>query len=812
MFFRSKCFLNRSRQRMNYEHTVRSTEAVNTEKPMKRLLLTTALIILIDVTIACAQTKPSHPYLFFIPERIQQIKERIKADTMMARVWNDMQRKADISIKEERGGNLELLSLAWRMTAEKKYAEAAKKNLLQLLSRKQWDGMDDRTPRWNSGLNTAHSCLSAALAYDCIYDQLSKAERKEIAEGIVALGIKPLLEDWISDDQRIHSLNSMGHNWWSACVYMAGVASMAVKNEIPEADAWTKTVMDASKEWFIFAGSVLENKPSNFDAAGGFYESISYADFGMSEYLLFRLAYTNVFGAVKMPYDQVLEKTADWFIQSCYPNRGRMMSLNFGDSNPHANGSTPVKLMLALGYHKERYYWYLNEIRRGQPRGSIDANNVMGFVYEPEYQKTGVVPDLPPSSIYRDMGWATLRSSWERNATLLGVKCGYTWNHAHADAGSFVLYHKGKNLLIDGGDVGYGLPEYSSYFVRSEAHNVMLFNGSAQDPQDQYHAVKNPGHLYHLMDGGNLKYVLADATGPTSRNFLRNYRSFLWIGNVILVIDDVKTFEPGKFEWLLHFEKEAKKKGPDLEISHDSASVLVRPLFPETLPTGYPHDFPEKMKLEERTGIKDRDAKTKITYFALSPAEASRQTKFITAIILLDDKNKTVETFTGSSGASGAAGRTNLPILEKLEGKDMIGVKITQNGEVTYVYFNLLADGRLMHRNSINIVNGWETDAYMMAVTFPENSDTANADLAKNYFIANGSFLRRDGKVVFHALSKVFLNAKKEGSRVEVILQGQPVIQANLRMTEKPKQVLMNGNTAAPLYQDNKKMLTLNIN
>ena len=83
-----------------------------------------------------------------------------------------------------------------------------------------------------------------------------------------------------------------------------------------------------------------------------------------------------------------------------------------------------------------------------------------------------------------------LRSSWAKDATMLGVKSGFTWNHAHADAGSFVLYHKGKNLLIDGGDCSYGLPEYSKYFVRSEAHNVMLFNGKAQDPQDQYHAVK----------------------------------------------------------------------------------------------------------------------------------------------------------------------------------------------------------------------------------------------------------------------------------------------------------------------------------
>ena len=64
-----------------------------------------------------------------------------------------------------------------------------------------------------------------------------------------------------------------------------GIASMAVLNEEPQAKVWAEEIMRASKEWFAFQGSVLENKPSNFDTNGGFYESVSYANFGVSEYL-----------------------------------------------------------------------------------------------------------------------------------------------------------------------------------------------------------------------------------------------------------------------------------------------------------------------------------------------------------------------------------------------------------------------------------------------------------------------------------------------------------------------------------------------
>ncbi|RDB03872.1 heparinase II/III domain-containing protein [Runella aurantiaca] len=777
---------------------------------MKKFIIICLSCLLFKVTLG--QQKKAHPYLFYTNERVKQTQERIKSDTLMAKAWQTMLLQATKSL-ETKGGNLEVITLAYRMTGDKKYAEKVKTLLLDWVNRPQWDGMDDRTPRWNSGLNTARGCFQSAIAFDGIYDMLSPAERKDIAAKIVKLGIEPALNDWVSEDKRLHSLNSMGHNWWSAVVFEAGIAALAVMNEEPKANEWAHEVMRASKEWFTFAGSILENKPANFDRDGGFYESVSYANFGVSEYLYFRLAWTNIFGKINMPYDNTLTKTVDWFINASYPtSKGRMMSLNFGDSNDHANGERPAKLLLALGLGKEHYHWYLNEIGNSEGREDLNLNTPLGLLYTVEGKKSevrAIANPLPTSAIYKDMGWGMLRSSWAKDATLLGVKSGFTWNHAHADAGSFVLYHNGKYLLIDGGDVSYGLPEYSSYFVRSEAHNVMLFNGKAQDPQDQYHAVKTVGQLHHLVDGGSLKYIMADATAPTSRYFLRNYRHFLWIDNVILVLDDLKTYEVGKFEFLLHYQNEAKKKGPDLEITNGNASVLFRPLFPETLPLGYPHDFPDKMKLEERQGLKDRDIKTKIPYYALSPAEPSRQTKFLNTILLVNENNKPLETFVGSSGANGAAARTNLPVIEKLEGTNMIGVKITQNGKVTMVYLNLLADGRLMHRNANNTIEGWETDAYLTAITYPENADISNPDNATSIFVSNGSYLKKNDKVFLSSLSKVFLNVAYEKDKIDVQLDGQPVMHVSLRSVQKPQSVVVNGKSAKVEHSNQKVVLDI---
>ncbi len=64
------------------------------------------------------------------------------------------------------------------------------------------------------------------------------------------------------------------------------------------------------------------------------------------------------------------------------------------------------------------------------------------------------------------------------------------------------------------------------------------------------------------------------------------------------------------------------------------------------------------------------------------------------------------------------------------EGQDWIGLRIRHKGKVTDLYINQLADGRLMHSNSWIMPDGWMTDAYMFAVSYPEGTEAANAKIS----------------------------------------------------------------------------------
>ena len=101
-----------------------------------------------------------------------------------------------------------------------------------------------------------------------------------------------------------------------------------------------------------------------------------------------------------------------------------------------------------------------------------------------------------------------------------------------------------------------------------------------------------------------------------------------------------------------------------------------------------------------------------------------------------------------------------------------------------------------MHRNSCNTIAGWETDAYLFAVTRPKGSAADDPDAATRYFVACGSYLRTDGKVVLDSLSKLYTAFTVGKAKMEIVLDGQPVINAALRAKDRPRILTINGANA----------------
>lgn len=747
---------------------------------MKRIVLVVGVICWMCIGYA---QKVKHPSLLYTPERISQVKQRMQHEPQLAAAWEDIKQTADKELKGKSLNKADYLSLAYLMTGDKRYSDKLKEILLDVIKSKTWGSSEmlARRPAWHADLGVAHKSYLSAIAYDAVYNDLSTTEKKKIAEGLYRLGVESSLGDWLLEPTRIHSLNSMGHNWWTSCVCMGGILALSLQNELEDAKEGAQAVYDYLPEWFLFAGDVLQHKPKTFDDAGGMYESLNYANFGIQEALQFWVAWKNMHPSASLPDVPQLKDLSSFFAYVSYPRTGILYNINFGDSHKNVAAESSLMLLYALGIQDKNMLWYISQVESGQHRDGYFLNRPMGFLYTPSLKSAPEVPDLKQSQLFADFGWATMRNSWKKDATMLAVKSGHTWNHSHADANSFILFHKGVDIIKDAGNCWYPNPAYRNYFFQSQAHNVVLFNGQGQSREQQYHGSTLRGYLHHLLDGGNVKYVLANGTGPVSDHFSRNFRHFLWMDNVVYIIDDLKTHESGEFEWLWHPGGEWKKRGADVTITSGESSVVVRPLYPRLLAlSDFVHDYPDDLYWEEITAPTE-DLKATETYYSLHLPGKFNQIKGLTAVILKDSITQ-----------------KDLPVMERREGKDWIGLRIAYKGKVTDLYINQLADGRLMHSNSWIEADGWTTDAYMFAVTYAEGTDPAET---KDIFMAYGSALRRNDVSYFASMSKLFFIRKDTEKGLDLWINGQPFVNATFRVEKRPIHLSVNDKNMIVNYQ-----------
>lgn len=167
-------------------------------------------------------TAQKRNYLLYTDSNITNLKQQIKVDNDIKNSWEKQLKHADELVLKDRfkADNCQVLGLAYRMTGDEKYAKTIKKILIDYTSKDTWEGANllNRTPAWKGGLNTSHTSFFVSIGFDCIYNYLTKKERKDIAENLVRVGIQPALDDWLLPNSNFHTFDTMGHNWWSACV------------------------------------------------------------------------------------------------------------------------------------------------------------------------------------------------------------------------------------------------------------------------------------------------------------------------------------------------------------------------------------------------------------------------------------------------------------------------------------------------------------------------------------------------------------------------------------------------------------------
>lgn len=679
-----------------------------------------------------------HPCMYFSEKDVSGLRERIKTDPIAAQRYRLIVKDREALLAEdflteeyansvydqhgkyyEVGGQIdrmnEVLGSAWLIERDTACAEKLKALMKHLCGFAGWVGPDNKdqaVPR-RSELTTAQITRGLAYLFDILYDYLTPPERETAAHSIMEKGAMPLLMDWVLHATRIHAMDSMGHNWWAVCVASGAIGVLPLRDFTGEAQ-WSSLLDQAEAaliSFLTYRGNTLFNKPASYDSKGLFYESVGYFSFGTGELLRYMDAAEHIRGpreALRANLPEGLDKAILSFAYPTAKTPGILFA-NFGDGGEDSDIIGMLRPYLRLGFDSPAARTYV--ARRCPHRTFLD-------LMRPELFGKGSFEGVPKTSVFPETGYAFLRSGWEDDATLLSVKCGYTWNHAHADAGHFMLWDRGEALLPDGGTCSYGSPLYRTYFCKDEAHNVLLIGNKGQDPEDQYRGSKFPGKIFDFYEGRDFVYIGADATGPLRHLASRVYRNFIWIENRVLVlIDDVRCNGENTVQALLHFNgarTEGERNGlPCTRIRGEKTGLDILHVYPETA-------------VNEVTDCTDGErVLTHMEYSTVTPAKSVLAIK---VFLLRPEEN-------------GIAVRA-------LHGDAAEGVQITENdiGVTRRIWFNLQADGRRMHLNSNNVIDGFETDAYFFMRTLANDKET---DL-----LACASYHRSPGETGFGAYIK----------------------------------------------------------
>lgn len=653
------------------------------------------------------------------------------------------------------------LGLLFHLTGDRRYAEKLQNALLYYGGYVRWagPGLAERVPPWHSVLETALFGLGYSAGYDALHGYLTDDNRKTIASTMVRLAVEPILNDWILPGKRIHSLDSMGHNWWGVCVSGAGLCGLALLGDEPHAQSWIDAVDAGYVEWFNYRGNVLQNRMCTFERSGPSCEGVSYTNYGVSQYLHYRFAWQNTFPDRKAARVEPLENIATYFLQTLYPTSSKFLTVDFEDAPLSADVTETLLLLAACGFASPDAARYLQRVHSA-PQGTL-------LTILQQFPRPTAHGDAPTSCIYSHMGWATMRSSWKNDATLLAMKSGYTWNHAHADAGSFILFKQGKPLIVDSGTCKYSRREYTTYYRLSRAHNVILFNGQGQPEEDIGLGCKFPGQMYSLIDGHGLKYVYADATGPMARWFVRNYRHWIWSGDIILIVDDVRAHTAGQMDWLLHYEGEyTADSNAGVRLKNGPAEVSVKMLYPSST-------------ISTEMGLADHDPDRKTPYLVFHPEGAVQTRQFITAICL-----------------NPAA----MPVFDVFEDPNYLRLQITAQGVREELY---LSRRSIATPGTMCIDTGeFTTDAYLLHL----RRAPAGASVER-YFVADGSYLRRGDRSLIESLSKV--NACWSANESLDIFSDTELSQLHIGAESLPRRVTWNGRAVAAKYETHEKLVHL---
>ncbi|WP_242083249.1 heparinase II/III domain-containing protein [Aestuariivivens sediminis] len=494
-----------------------------------------------------SELRADHPRLILTNDRLNALKILSKSDTLLQRYVDNVITTANsyleapvlehkligprlLHVSRACRARIYALGLAYRWTGDSRYAEAAKQNLLQVVSFQDWN--------ISHFLDVAEMAHAVGVGLDWLYAYLKADERLTIKKGLIKHALEPGKNGLSGEDLGYNGWPKDEHNWNQVCNGGLIIGALAIGESDPEYADFIVSKAVASLPY-----ALLNYGPDGAWMEGPAYWNYAtmYTAYGLEA---MRTALGTDFGLSEI---EGMAETGD-FMMYCEGPTGYMF--NFADSaERNSMGSSPCMLWLANRYGNESYANHEHAVLK-----SIPAT--------PEH----VIWYYPPNALRKpkelvkyfdgDVEVMMFRSEWDNpNALFLAIKAGYNAvNHGHLDLGNFELDALGERWVRDLGSDYYNLPGYFDkrkrgerwqYFrMLSDSHNVPMLGDQSQD-------VLGNAKFIKVATASETPYGIIDLSTAYPTEAWQVKRGVLMLKGHrgILIQDEIKPKHPTRLKW-----------------------------------------------------------------------------------------------------------------------------------------------------------------------------------------------------------------------------------------------------------------------
>ena len=532
--------------------------------------------------IAAGVTLPAHPRILLLRGEEQAITRTLATDSSRRIIHRAILAGADelhalppieriqvgrrlLDKSREALRRIFMLSYAARLTGDERYVRRAEREMLAIAAFSDWNP--------SHFLDVAEMTMAMAIGNDWLHDKLPDSTRVAIRTAIITKGLEPSL------DPKFNSWLRASHNWNQVCNAGMAYGAMAVYEDQP---ALARSVINRAIESVALP-------MDDYAPDGAYPEGYGYWDYGTSFNVMLLGALEKLFGQdFGLSARPGFLKTGGYMAHMAGPSGA---AWDYAD-NRAGGGFHPAMFYFAEKTKDADVLWTerANLMRSDAQR--LARNRLL-----PAAMIFGRGIDVGSSSPPKATVWtgngrnpvAMMRTSWtDPSAIFVGLKGGSAEdNHAHMDAGSFVMEADGVRWAMDLGADDYNRLETARVDLwrrtqDSQRWQVFRYNNMAHNTltvNDSLHVMTGRSTITATSASPRFMHAVVDLSPVFAGSLARAARGVAVVdGDHVVVRDEIETLAtPALVRWTMVTPANVRITGPNsAELTKDGRTLVLR--------------------------------------------------------------------------------------------------------------------------------------------------------------------------------------------------------------------------------------------